>query len=422
VALPREDESATSIAAARATVPDRVKHVALIMDYAMSPRRRLIRGLARYVQEHEPWAIYLTPAGVEKSLTNWLKNWDGDGVIVYANDPDATALLESKLPVVDLFGKLVSDNLPLVQADDQAIGRLGAEHLLERGFQRFGFWEYTHPDTEWSIKRRIGFENAVIKAGFTCNVYQSAFPKPGSGGPETWERQQRDLIHWLTRLPKPAGVMSSTDLSGQQLLEACLRARVHVPEEIAVVGADNDELVCRIAIPPLSSVIINDEQRGYEAAALLDRLMAGESAPTRPLLIEPVGVVTRASTDIMAIDDPAVAQAMRFLREHASEDIGVDDVARAVAVSRTVLVRRFRRLVGRSIHQEIIRQRLNHAIQLLGDTRLELKVIARKAGFGSQAYMNAVFQEKLGKTPGSFRNHLRLSAQDKPVELSEAPA
>jgi LacI family transcriptional regulator len=390
----------------------RVKHVALIMDHAMSPRRRLIRGVARYVQEHEPWAIYLTPAGVEKSLTSWLRNWNGDGLIVYANDPDAAALLESKLPVVDLFGKLVSESVPLVHADDRTIGRLGAEHLLERGFQHFGFWEYTHPDTEWSIQRRVGFEQAVTAAGFTCDVYRSAFPKPGSGGPETWERQQHDLTAWLTRLAKPAGVMTSTDLSGQQLLEACLRAGVHVPEEIAVVGADNDELVCRIAIPPLSSVIINDEQRGYEAAALLDRLMAGEPAPKGPVLIEPVGVVTRASTDIMAIDDPAVSQAMRYLREHAAEDIGIDDVARAVAVSRTVLVRRFRRLVGRSIHQEIIRQRLNHAIQLLGETQLELKVIARKAGFGSQAYMNAVFQEKLGKTPGSFRNHLRTSGND----------
>jgi LacI family transcriptional regulator len=383
------------------------------MDYAMSPRRRLIRGVARYVQEHEPWAIYLTPAGVEKSLTSWLRSWNGDGVIVYANEADAEALLQSRLPVVDLFGKLVSDTVPLVHADDRAIGRMGAEHLLERGFHRFGFWEYTHPDTDWSIARREGFEQTITNAGCTCDVYRSPFPKPGSGGPDTWERQQHDLMAWLKRLPRPAGVMTSTDLSGQQLLEACLRAGVHVPEEIAVVGADNDELVCRIAIPPLSSVIINDEQRGYEAAALLDRLMAGERAPKRPVLIEPVGVVTRASTDIMAIDDSAVAHAMRFLREHAAEEIGIDDVARAVAVSRTVLVRRFRRLVGRSIHQEIIRQRLNHAIQLLGETRLELKVIARKAGFRSQAYMNAVFQEKLGKTPGSFRNHLRSVAPER---------
>src|SRR5215216_3170392 len=113
---------------------DRVKHVALVMDCSTSPRRRLIHGVARYVQEHEPWAIYLTPAGVEKSLASWLRSWNGDGAIVYANDPDAVTLLESKLPVVDLFGKLVSNTVPLVHADDRTMGRLGAEHLIERGF------------------------------------------------------------------------------------------------------------------------------------------------------------------------------------------------------------------------------------------------------------------------------------------------
>jgi len=385
----------------------RVKHVALIMDSSIAPRRNIIRGVARYVQEHEPWAIYLTPPLVEKSLSTWLKKWDGDGIITYANDPDAVVLKESKIPVVDLFGKVTSSNVALVHADDEAIGRLGAEHLQERAFQNFGFWEYTHPDTDWSIGRRRGFEAAVKRFGGSFHVYQSAFPKPGSGGPELWESQQRELITWLRNLPKPTGVMTSTDLSGQQLLEACLRAGIHVPEEVAVVGADNDELICRIAIPALTSVVINDEQRGYEAAALLNRLMGGETPPNHPILIEPVSVVTRASTDIMATDDSAVAQAMRFIRSHCFEEIGLDEVVRAAGVSRSVLIRRFRKVVGRSVHQEIIRQRLNHAIELLADTDLELKVIARKAGFRSQAYMNAVFQERLGKTPGSFRDHLR---------------
>lgn len=201
--------------------------------------------------------------------------------------------------------------------------------------------------------------------------------------------------------------MTTNDLMGQQLLEACQRLKIKVPEEVAVVGADNDEPICRIASPPLSSVIINDHQRGYEAAALLDQMMSGRPAPTEPIYVEPAGVCTRASTDIMAIDDTAVVGALRFLREHAFDRINVDDVVKEVPLSRSVLERRFRRIVGRSINSEIVRLRINRAIELLTETALELKVVAMRAGFGTQSYMNAVFQAKVGKTPGSFRRALR---------------
>jgi LacI family transcriptional regulator len=182
--------------------------------------------------------------------------------------------------------------------------------------------------------------------------------------------------------------------------------RIKVPEEVALIGADNDEPICRISYPPLSSVIINDHQRGYEAAALLARMMNGEPAPADPVYIEPSGVATRASSDIMAIDDAAVVTALRFLRERACERINVAAVVDEVPLSRSVLERRFRKIVGRSINSEIVRLRINKAIELLTDTALELKVIAQRAGFGTQSYMNAVFQQKVGKTPGSFRrNH-----------------
>ena len=197
--------------------------------------------------------------------------------------------------------------------------------------------------------------------------------------------------------------MTSTDLLGQQLLEACQRAGVLVPEQVAVVGADNDELICNLCFPPLSSVIINDEQRGYQAAAVLDELMAGRAAPARRVDIEPVGVVSRASTDILAIDDPSLAASLRFIRDHACDSIGVDDVVAAVPMSRSALERRFRHVVGRSINDEIVRVRLNRAIELLSATQLELKMIAHKAGFGSPSYMGAVFRDKLGRTPGSYR-------------------
>jgi LacI family transcriptional regulator len=200
--------------------------------------------------------------------------------------------------------------------------------------------------------------------------------------------------------------MATNDLMGQQLLEACQRRQIEVPEEVAVVGADNDEPICRIASPPLSSVIINDHQRGYEAAALLDRMMNGEPPPREPIYVEPAGVRTRASTDFLAIDDPAVTAALRILRENIASPISVDDVVDQVPLSRSVLERRFRRMLGRTMNDEIVRLRINRAIELLTETELELKMVAKRAGFGSQSYMNAVFKSRLGKTPGSFRRIL----------------
>jgi LacI family transcriptional regulator len=394
--------SRKAIAARQGTKPFR--HVALIVESAVAPRRMMLTGVARYIQEHEPWAIYLKPFGVEQSLPNWLSQWHGDGIIAAVKDPSSDILTHRGIPVVDVVGVLRDEQVPLVHTNDRSVGRIGAEHLLERGFTQFGFCEYT--GEFWSAHRREGFEKALCQGGFACAVHKIRVPGPGWGGPESYEQQQRELSTWLRDLPKPVGIMATNDLMGQQLLEACQRLRIKVPEEVALIGADNDEPICRISYPPLSSVIINDHQRGYEAAALLARMMNGEPAPADPVYIEPSGVATRASSDIMAIDDTAVVTALRFLRERACERINVAAVVDEVPLSRSVLERRFRKIVGRSINSEIVRLRINKAIELLTDTALELKVIAQRAGFGTQSYMNAVFQQKVGKTPGSFRrNH-----------------
>jgi LacI family transcriptional regulator len=378
----------------------------LIVEAAVAPRRMLLTGVARYIQEHGPWLIYLKPAGVEQNLSSWLQDWDGDGIIVSANDPDNSVVPRPGLSIIDLFGTMRERKVPMVHVDDLAVGRMGAEHLLAHGFRHFGFWRYIDKDTAWSVRRCDGFRQA-LPPGATCDVYETHFPKPGSGGPRTWEQQQHDLVGWLSGLPKPIGIMTSTDLMGQQLLEACRRAQITVPEAIAVIGVDNDEPICRISDPPLTSVILNDHQRGYEAAALLDRLMAGAPVPAEPVWIQPAGVVSRASTDFMAIEDPSIVKALRFLRDNACFNISVDDVAKEACLSRSVIERRFRKIVSRTIGDEIVRLRVNHAIELLSNTSMELKAIAYNSGFGSQAYMNSVFMKKLGKTPGSYRDHLR---------------
>ena len=378
-----------------------VRRVALLLESQQAPRRRMLSGVARYIHEHEPWAIYLKPAGVERSLPSWLRDWQGDGIIAAVWDPDTEVVTDFGIPVVDVVGVLRRANVPLVHTNDDSVGRVGAEHLLERGFRNFAFIEY--PEQFWSVDRRKGYQRVVESHGYACDVYQLPWPRQGSGGPGGWEQQQKGLVDWIRRLPKPVGVMTSTDLLGQQFLEACLRAGVIVPEQVAVIGADNDEFICQVSFPPLSSVVINDDQRGYQAAAVLDRLIHGEPPPAGPVYVEPAGVVGRASTDILAVEDESIVRAIRFVRDHACDGIGVDDVVRQVPLSRSVLERKFRKAVRRSINNEIVRVRLNRAVQLLCETGLELKVIAQKAGFVSTSYMSAVFRDKLGRTPGSYR-------------------
>lgn len=396
-----------------ATGERRLRRVALIVESQIAPRRRMLTGVARYIHEHEPWAVYLKPFGVEKSLRSWLLDWQGDGIIAAVADSETEILTDFGIPVVDVIGVLRKSGVPLVHTNDRAVGRLGAEHLLERGFRNFGFVVY--PEHAWSTERQAGFADLLRQHGFACQVYEVPYPRPGTGGPESWEQQQQGLVRWIQSLPKPTGLMCSTDLLAQQFLEACLRAGVIVPEQIAVVGADNDEPICRICYPPLSSVIINDDQRGYMAAAVLDKLMSGQPAPEETVWVEPVGVYSRASTDILAVDDAIVVTALKYVRDNACEGIGVDDVVRQVPVSRSVLERRFRKVVGRSINNEIVRVRLNRAVQLLCETELELKVVAQKAGFVSTSYMSAVFREKIGRTPGSYRGIERPRASQSSI-------
>ncbi len=379
----------------------RPRRVALIIETQVVPRRLMINGVARYIREHDPWAIYLKPFAADKSLGQWLSAWGGDGVIAAVTDAEVDLLQHHDIPVVDLIGIHRREGVPLIRTNDASVGRLGAEHLLDRGFRHFGFVEY--PEHAWSTRRCEAFARRVMEAGMSCHVKEIPHPRSGIGGPEVWEKQQHDLGAWLAELPRPAGVMCSTDLLAQQLLEACLRNNIVVPEQIAVIGADNDEPICRIAYPSLSSVIINDDLRGYMAAAVLDRMMNGEAAPTDTVWVEPAGVFARASTDILAVEDAMVASALRFIRDHACGDINVEDVVGHVPVSRSVLERRFRKIVGRTINSEILRIRLNTAVQLLSETDLPIKIVAVRAGFGSTSYMSAVFREKLGKTPGSFR-------------------
>jgi LacI family transcriptional regulator len=378
-------------------------HVALIIETSLGSGRDILRGVARYVREHEPWALFHEPHGLEASVPQWLRRWNGDGIIARIQTRRiAQQLAASGIPVVDVLGVVPELAFPLVSVDNVAIARMAAEHLLERGFRRFGFFGIEGEN--WSEQRYAGFCSAV--ASVQSQVPICRLPRDTKGR-RSWERAEDEIARWIAALPKPAGVLICSDQRGSQFLEACRRAGVSVPNDIAVVSVDNDEPLCEVCLPPLSSVEPGHLNVGYQAAALLDSMLRGGSASRKPLHVQPLETVTRQSSDTLAVADSRVGMALRLIRENAPSGMRIDDIAREVGLSRSVLQRRFRATLHCSIHQEILNVRIRHARELLATTEISLAAVAEQAGFKHQEYLGAVFRARVGKTPAQVREDAR---------------
>lgn len=373
--------------------------VALLIETSNAYARDLLNGIRAYLREHASWSIYLTEHGRGATVPTWLQKWKGDGIIARVeNQAIADALLATRLPTVDVSFGLERSPFPRVATDSNAASRLAAEHLRERGFVHFGYCGDSR--YHWSNMRRRHFSEHLRNAGFDCDIFPETKPAPRS---DTWEREIEQLGKWIRKLPRPVGIMAHYDIRGQQVLEACRRLGALVPDEVAVIGVHNDELLCDLCDPPLSSVIPNARRAGYESAAMLARMMAGEKLSPQVVLLEPVGIATRQSTDVVALSDARLSQAVRFIREHACERVTVEDILRAVPMSRTVFERRFKQALNCTPHEHILRVRLNHVKTLLSTTDLPLAAIAERAGFEHAEYLSVVFKRATGVTPGLFR-------------------
>jgi LacI family transcriptional regulator len=374
--------------------------VALLIETSRGYGRNLLEGVIRYLREHGPWSVYFQPHGLGVPPPRWLKNWQGDGILVRIDDrPTARAVRQTGLPAVDLRFSVPGTGLPGVGIDNRAVVQLAFRHLADCGFKRFGFCGLPRERNIWMDLRRDLFQEFVRASGHDCQVYET----PARARPSTWEEEQERIADWVAGLPKPIGVMACNDDRGQQVLDACRRVNVLVPDEVAVVGVDNDEILCNLSSPPLSSVDINTLQVGYEAAALLDRLMGGAKAPKEPLFLAPRGVVPRGSTNVLATEDRELAGVIRFIREHACEGLRLKECLRSTPLSRRELERRVRKLLGRSPKEEITRVQLERAKQLLLETDLPAAAIAEKCGFSQPKYFSQVFHAKVGLPPGAYR-------------------
>lgn len=363
----------------------------------------MLKGIAQYERSHHPWAAFLDDEARAEVDPQWVRTKKWHGVISRHTRPALAGICSDlKLPLVDLNDTAPVPGVPKIRPDNTALGHLGAEHFLERGYRHFGFSGLA--DLSWSRERRDGFVEALELAGHRCDVLDVAYP--GDLTPFWDAKQITALSGWLKRIPKPAAVMACNDLRALQVVSAAQAAGFLVPEEVAVLGANNDTIRCELAYPPLSSVATNAFQSGYQAAEQLAGMMAGEEPADYDRRIEPLGVVTRQSTDILAMADKNVAAAVSFIREHACHGITVDQVLKQAFASRSQLEKKFRRYIGRSPQAEIRRVQVSRIRQLLFETDFPLKKIAELAGFEHVEYMCVVFKRLTGDSPGSYRKKL----------------
>jgi len=368
--------------------------------------RQVLQGIRTYLQGRPPWEIYVVPASVVRATLHGLLThhtaWRPDGMIAMVRTPELQRkLTRLRIPVVNTSG-VFEGGLPRVSHDNPAIGHMAAEHLLKRGLRQFAFVCLTW---EWYVKQRYeGFATTIRRADFPVTAFKY-FGRAQE--PRNYIQYQVDLRNWLCALEKPVGILASYDDQAQEVLWACQQAGLNVPHDVAVVGVENEEQICSISIPAISSVETGAWRIGSEAAAALQRMMRGARPPSAPVLVPPLHVVERQSSDLVATDDPRIATAIRFIRERANQPIGVADILKQVHMSRRTFERRFAKVVGCSPRAEIDRIRLDRARKLLVETDQPIPAVAVAAGFLRPANFTAFFRRKTGQTPSGFRKRLR---------------
>jgi len=380
--------------------------VLLAIETSRSYGRGLLRGIFQYSRIHGPWMFLrnpyfyrddiLTSSALPSSTLLYIRNTEIDGVIM-RDEQKLNEIRALDLPVIIASYMTEKPGLSCIQTDDIAIGTLAAEHLLECGFRHFAYCGLK--GMYWSDMRCKGFRTAIEKAGYEVIQYKP----PRLKRDRTWPREQHYLAEWLKHLPHPAGILACNDERARDVIESCTLTGLRVPEDIAVIGVDNDEFVCELAHVPISSVALNVQHAGYEAAELLDNMMKKPGNTISKIAVRPNRIVVRHSTDILAIEDRHVAEAIKFIRQHVREPIQVTDVADATSLSRRALYEKFQHTLGCSVHQYIKRLRVEEIARLLCESDMSISKIAYMMGFTDVDHIAQYFKKHKGVTPSTYR-------------------
>lgn len=388
--------------------------VGLLIETSRSYGRRLLPGIAQFARVCNDWTVLFEERTLESPLPPWLTDGRCDGVIARVDIVEhAKVFRHIQVPVVDLYGRPHNfSTIPQIICNDTIVSDLAAQHLVERGLRHFAFCGFAAHI--YSERRKIAFVSNLRQANRDVYVYDSVLPMhedkvfAALTAPE-----QLQLDQWLAGLPKPVGIMACNDIRGWEILAACRNCGIKVPDEVAVVGVDNDLLLCELSNPPMTSVNLAVERIGYKGAEMLAMMMDGKPPSVSQTMVEPLGIVARNSTDVVAVEDIVVAAAMRYIREAVDKAIKVEDVLDHLAqdtalVSRRSLERRFAAAVGYSPKEAILNARISRIKQLLQDTNFSLAKIADIVGLGSQEILIDSFRRHTGHNPSVFRQSLKI--------------
>lgn len=393
------------MAAARQT------QILLLLRPDIAYMRGIAMGVLDYAHREVDWSVRCADA-IDASLANAPRR-SCDGIIGAFGPQSERRLLQrlarQRRPVVNISGQFADGQLPGYQyrvgPDDEAVGRLAAERFLENGYRSFGF--FGHREFGFSVRRQYGFERRLAEDGSVPTPLYKEYV--GTLRAEEINRDQPDpvLERFLRELPKPVAVYCCSDLRGAEILQACRWMRLRVPDDVAVIGTDDDEMLCRLSTPPLSSVRLPLERIGYEAARLLHGLLEGRDDAPREVMLPPVGISERASSDGMAVEDAVASLAIEVIRHRATRRTNVQFVADELAVSRRALERRIRKSIGTTPHALLRTQQLRQARKLLMTTDLPIAEVARRSGFASNSWMSVVFKSQVGTSPSEYRKRFR---------------
>jgi LacI family transcriptional regulator len=378
----------------------KIKRIAVWHPVGDPQQMPLLRGISDYARQRGTWVLQTNPEMFNLGLRD-LARWPGDGLIAVVRTKAELATAQTlKIPVVNLSGALRETGLPRVMVDQVAMGRLAAEHLIACGLSRFAY--YGEREMWYSQQRKEGFVDALAAKGYACGLLE---PTTRFGRRNPWYKWLDPIEKWLKTLDPPVGLLAVHDYAATTLVEACLRVGWRVPDDVAVVGIGNDTISCEFCEVPLSSVARSNREVGYEAAALLDRLMAGGRPPEADILLPPEGVVRRRSTEVLVVGDRHVKAAVEYIQAHATQPLCVESLCQQLAISHRLLDLRFRKYMGFPPRVFLCRTRVERAKRLLtaaGDNA-KLQQVAKACGFSGARHLRAAFKRVTGLTPAEFR-------------------
>lgn len=386
--------------------------IILLSDFEEEYGKNLLRGITRYSKDHGPWTFCRMPTSYRdklgmKGILKWAQEWEADGIIGQFYDDDEVKIFANEnIPVIAQDFKERLNTVPNISGSYIETGRQGAEYFLKKGFTNFAF--YGFKNIVWSRERAKGFEERIEEAGYNVHYYEHE----NSRSPDLWYYKPSELSHWLKSLPKPIALMTCDDNQGHHITEAAKHAGIRIPEEVAVLGVDNDEMICELSDPPLSSIALDTEKGGYEAARLMEQLIETDNCIAwEDIVVHETQVITRLSTDIFAAKDAYIVTALKFIHKNLDKNLKVEQILREVPLSRRSLEKRFVQTTGYPVYEYIYNQRIEQFTKKLLETDMSIFEIAIELGLSDSKNIARQFKQIKGLTPMEYRKKFVIAKQ-----------